>query len=121
MRTQSLVQVPLLAFTVSSLFLTAAPIYCAETVSGEIVDLACYMPDPGNKGAGHKKCAQTCIAKNLPMGLLTDDQQVYVLLQDPDNSKPYAQLKDKAAEHVTIEGEKVAQGGVQGIVVKGMK
>jgi hypothetical protein len=55
------------------------------------------------------------------MGLLTDDQQAYVLLQDPDNLKPYAQLKDKVAEHVTIEGEKVAQGGVQGIVVKGMK
>jgi hypothetical protein len=61
-------QVALLAFTVSSFFLTAAPTYCAETVSGEIVDLACYMPDPGNKGAGHKKCAHDMHRQESPDG-----------------------------------------------------
>src|SRR5438874_9238122 len=91
----------------------------ADSVSGEIVDLACYLPHPATgKGAGHRKCAETCAKKGLPIGLLTSDNQVYLLLEDHENPKPYAQAKEKAAEKVTVEGEKVAQGGLQGIVVE---
>jgi hypothetical protein len=94
----------------------------AETFSGEVLDLACYLPHPQTgKGASHKKCAETCVKKGLPMGLLTEDNQVYVLLEDHDNPKPYAALKEKAAQKVTIEGDKVSQGGTQGIVVQAVK
>ena len=94
----------------------------ADTLTGEIVDMACYMPHPeSGKGAGHRKCADTCIKKGLPMGLVTDDKQVYLLLEDHDNPKPYAQLKEKAAEKVTVEGEKVSQGGTQALVVGAVK
>ena len=55
------------------------------------------------------------------MGLVTDDKQVYLLLEDHDNPKPYAQLREKAAETVTVEGTKVAQGGVQGLVVDAIR
>src|SRR5262249_60670104 len=94
----------------------------ADTVTGEVVDLACYMHDPATgKGAAHRKCADTCLKKGLPMGLLTDDKQVYLLLEDHENPKPYAQLKEKAAEKVTVEGEKVTQGGTQGLIVEAVK
>jgi len=100
----------------------AAPAVAADTVTGEVVDLACYMVHPeSSKGSGHKKCAETCAKKGLPIGILTDDKQVYLLLEDHDNPKPYAQAKDKAAEKITVEGEKVAQGGLQGIVVESVK
>jgi len=96
----------------------------ADSFTGEIVDLACYMPH-GNpeqyRGPGHKKCAETCAKKGLPLGLLTDDKQVYLILEDHENSKPYATVKDKAAEHVTLEGNKVALGGLQSIVVEAVK
>jgi len=93
-----------------------------ETLTGEVVDLACYIPHPAtSRGTGHRKCADTCVKKGMPMGLLTDDKQVYLLLEDHDNPKPYAQLKDKAAETVTVEGTKAAQGGVQGFVVEALK
>ena len=96
----------------------------ADSFTGEIVDLACYMPH-GNpeqyRGSGHKKCAETCAKKGLPLGLLTDDKQVYLILEDHENSKPYATVKDKAAEHVTLEGNKVALGGLQAIVVEAVK
>jgi len=99
-----------------------APSVRADTVTGEVVDLACYMPHPETgHGPGHKKCAETCAKKGLPLGLLTDDKQVYLLLEDHENSKPYGQLKDKAAEKITVEGNKVAQGGMQGIVVEAIK
>jgi hypothetical protein len=100
---------------------TVAPAL-AESVTGEIVDLACYLPHPqSGAGAAHRKCAETCIKKGLPIGLLTADKQVYLLLEDHENPKAYAQLKDKAAEKVTVEGEKVAQGGLTGIVVESVK
>ena len=100
----------------------AVPVRAADTVTGEVIDLACYMPHPqSGQGAAHRKCAETCVKKGLPMGLLTSDKQVYLLLEDHENPKPYAQLKDKAAEKVTVEGEKVTQGGVQGLVVEALK
>ena len=109
-------------------FLGALVVTCAvtpvraDTVTGEVVDLACYMVHPETgKGTSHRKCAETCAKKGLPIGVLTDDKQVYLLLEDHENPKPYAQAKDKAAEKVTIEGQKVTQGGVQGIVVEGVK
>jgi hypothetical protein len=101
---------------------SAQPALSADTVTGEVVDLACYLPHPASgSGAGHRKCAETCINKGLPMGLLTGDKQVYLLLEDHENPKPYASLKEKAAEKVTVEGEKVAQGGLQGLVVEAVK
>jgi hypothetical protein len=106
----------------TALLLGVAGPAVAESVSGEVVDLACYLPHPeSSKGAGHRKCAETCIKKGLPIGLLSDDKQVYLLLEDHENPKPYAQLKDKAAEKITVEGEKVTQGGLTGIVVESLK
>lgn len=106
----------------SALLAGAAVAPAADTLTGEIVDLACYIPHPEmGAGPGHRKCADTCIKKGLPMGLLTEDKQVYLLLEDHDNPKPYEQLKSKAAETITVEGEKVSRGGVQGLVVGAVK
>jgi hypothetical protein len=92
------------------------------TLTGEVVDLSCYIPHPETgRGPGHRKCAETCNKKGLPMGILTADKQVYLVLEDHDNPKAYAELKEKAAQTVTVEGRKVAQGGVQGIVAEAVK
>ncbi|TMB48979.1 MAG: hypothetical protein E6J60_13640, partial [Deltaproteobacteria bacterium] len=86
------------------------PAFAADSVTGEVVDLACYMVHPQSSvGAGHKKCAEVCLKKGLPAGLLTADKQLYLLLEDHDNAKPYAAVREKAAEKVTVEGEKVTQ------------
>lgn len=110
-----------LSLATAALAWSAAPA-AAESVTGEVVDMACYMvhPETGH-GQGHKKCAETCAKKGIPIGILTADKQVFLLLEDHDNPKPYAQLKDKAAETVTIEGNKVAQGGTTAIQVESIK
>ncbi len=88
-----------------------------DTVSGEVVDLACYMAHPATStGASHRKCAETCAKKGMPLGILTEDKQLVLLLEDHDNPKAYAQVKEKAAEKVTVRGTKVSQGGLEGIV-----
>ncbi len=107
---------------VAALLASAQAVTAADTVTGEIVDMACYIPHPEmGQGAGHRTCAAVCLKKGLPMGLLTDDKQLLLLLEDHDNTKPYAQLKEKAAEKVTVEGERVTRGGVQALVVEAVK
>ena len=98
------------------------PARAADVVTGEVVDMACYLPHPEtSRGPSHRKCADVCAKKGIPLGVLTDDGQLYLLLEDHENPKAYAQLKEKAAERVTIEGEKVMRGGVQGLVAETLK
>lgn len=94
--------------------------WAGDKVTGEVVDLSCYLhhPESGMTGGGHRKCAETCAKKGLPMGLLTSDKQVFLLLEDHDNPKAYAAALAKAAQQATVEGDKVNVGGVQGIIVE---
>jgi hypothetical protein len=89
-------------------------------VQGEIVDMACYMAK-GSKGAGHKPCAQMCAKKGVPLGILTDAGDVYLLLDDHNNPDPYDDAKKLAGEHAQITGKKYSKPGVTGIVVGGVK
>lgn len=104
------------------LFALSAPARAGDVVTGEVVDLACYLPHPEtSRGPSHRKCADVCAKKGIPIGVVTDDGQLYLLLEDHENPKAYAQLKEKAAERVTVEGEKVTRGGVQGLVAETLK
>jgi len=94
----------------------------AETVTGEVIDLSCYLSHPSTgTGRGHRKCAETCAKKGLPMGILGKDEKVYLLLEDHDSPDPYHAALDKAAEEITVEGKVVTQGGMTGIVVESVK
>ena len=104
---------------IAALVLAGQPARAGEKVTGEVIDLSCYLHHPQTStGASHKKCAETCAKKGLPMGLLTSDKQVYLLLEDHENPKAYAAALAKAADQATVEGDKVNVGGVQGIVVE---
>lgn len=94
----------------------------AGEVTGEVIDMSCYLAHPNTStGNSHRKCAETCAKKGLPMGLLTEDKQVYLLLEDHENPKVYATALENAAKTITVEGRKVSQGGVNGIVVESVK
>lgn len=94
----------------------------ADAVTGEVVDMSCYLGHPETgRGPGHKKCAETCAKKGLPMGILAEDQTVWLLLEDHDNPKAYATALEGAAKTITVEGRKATVGGVNGIVVEGVK
>ena len=99
-----------------------APVRAQEdlTVQGEIIDMACYM-SKGSKGSAHKACAQMCAKKGVPIGVLTDGGEVYLLLDDHNNSDPYDQAKKLAGEHAEVSGKKFIKQGVASIVVGGVK
>ena len=99
----------------------AARVRAADTVSGEVVDLACYLHDPTMHGSSHRKCAETCAKKGIAMGLLTPDGTVLVLLENHDSPKSYADALAKAAQTITVDGQKVGLGGVNAIVVEAVR
>jgi hypothetical protein len=92
----------------------------AITVKGEIVDLACHL-SKGSKGKRHKTCAELCAKKGLPLGVLNDAGDVYLLIEDHDDPAPYEAAKGLAGEQAEVTGKKFTKGGVQSILVSGAK
>jgi hypothetical protein len=90
------------------------------TVQGEIVDMACYMAK-GSRGASHKACAQLCAKRGVPLGVLTDGGEVFLLLDDHNNPDPYEAAKKLAGERAEIGGKKFSKQGVASIVVGSVK
>ena len=86
------------------------------TVKGEIVDLACYL-SKGKKGADHKSCAQMCAKGGVPMGVLTESDELYLLIDDHANPKPYEAAKKLAGTNAEISGKKFVKNGMASIVV----
>jgi hypothetical protein len=92
----------------------------AASVTGEVIDMACYFDD-GASGPDHAACARMCIASGLPVGLKAKDGTIYVLIgkQEPPSPQPAAkheslnaQLAPYAAKIVTISGTIVSKRGV---------
>jgi len=96
--------------------------YAQEDISvqGEIVDMACYMAK-GSKGAAHKACAQLCAKKGVPIGVLTDAGEVFLLLDDHNDPDAYDAAKKLAGERAEVSGKKFSKPGVNGIVVGAVK
>jgi hypothetical protein len=90
------------------------------TVSGEVVDMACYM-SKGAHGDGHKDCATMCINQGSPMGVLTSDGKVYLLVENHDKPDAYSQAKKNAGAQVTITGDYFERSGMQSLVVSDVK
>jgi hypothetical protein len=86
------------------------------TVQGEVVDLACYM-SKGSRGPAHRACAQLCAKKGVPIGLLTEEGQLYLLLDDHSNSDPYEDAQKLAGHDAKITGKKFSKPGIDSIVV----
>jgi len=81
-----------------------------QSIKGEVVDLMCYL-DHGAKGEKHKGCAAKCIKNGGPVGLLTADNQLYLVIGDhkPINDT----LGEKAAQTVTLKGKVVERNGMK--------
>jgi hypothetical protein len=82
----------------------------AKSVTGEVVDLMCYL-DHGAKGEKHAGCASKCIKSGGPVGLLTKDDQLYLVVGDhePMNSD----LAPQAGKTVTLTGKVVERNGMK--------
>jgi hypothetical protein len=87
------------------------------TMTGEIVDMGCYMGH-GAMGESHAACATKCISMGMPMGLLTDkDKKLYLLTMPHDNQDAYNQCKEMAGTTVQLTGTVEEKDGMKAITV----
>jgi hypothetical protein len=105
-----------------AMMVAAAPSRAQDQVpvQGEILDLTCYL-SKGSKGERHKTCAKLCAKKGLPLGVLTDDGKVFLLIEDHDDSDPYNSVKDLAGGRAEITGKHYSKDGMESILVSGAK
>lgn len=90
------------------------------TATGEIVDLACFLGH-GAKGMDHQSCALKCLNSGQPMGLLTADGTVYLLMASHADEKPFDEAKTYAALQVSITGPMVNASGFKALTVESVK
>lgn len=90
------------------------------SLTGEVVDMACYMGHEG-KGKKHADCAKMCAVGGVPIGLLVDGKTLYLLVEDHDDKKPYDEAKKKAGETATVKGKLVKRGGLSALIVQAEK
>ena len=68
---------------------------------GEIIDLSCYL-QVGKHGDKHRDCGQKCVANGQPVGLLTKDGSVYMLIDEEHNARRdgLTDFRKQAIEHM---------------------
>jgi hypothetical protein len=96
------------------------------SVVGEIVDFSCYL-QLGKHGEKHRSCGQKCVQNGQPIGLLTQDGTLYMLM--PEEHDPRrdggVDAKASASDHmghiVRVEGTEADVHGYKGIYVQGLK
>jgi hypothetical protein len=94
------------------------------TAVGEVVDLSCYL-QVGKHGDKHKDCGQKCARNGQPVGLVTSDGSVYMLIDeehDPrrDGLTTFRQFAvDNMANVVKINGTMTDVDKQKAIYVQG--
>ena len=95
------------------------------TVEGEIIDTWCYYsgvmggPD-AVVGTAHHTCALWCSAGGIPVGLLTEEGEVYMVLKLPgtDALAGGETALDLASHRITAEGLHYSRDGLDYILVE---
>lgn len=86
-------------------------------IQGEIVDLHCHS-SRGASGEKHAGCAEACISRGVPAGLVTTDGVIYLLLDEKMTSVK-DRIAGKVGKAVTVSGTVTEVGGMK--IVKATK
>ncbi len=95
------------------------------TMVGELVDFSCYV-QLGKHGEKHRSCGQKCAQNGQPVGLLTKDGKLYMLM--PEEHDPRrdggADIRSVAAEQmghiVKVIGTEAQVNGYHAIYIAGL-
>lgn len=94
------------------------------TIVGEIIDLSCYT-ELGKHGTKHRDCGQKCLKNGQPIGLLTKDGDVYILMEEEhdqrrDGLTNFRQAAiDNMAYVMEVSGTLSEVRGVKALYVRG--
>jgi hypothetical protein len=97
----------------------------AVTRVGEIVDFSCYL-QLGKHGAAHRACGQKCVLNGQPIGLLTQDGSLYMLMPEEHDPRrdggvdAKAKASDYMGQIVEVSGTEASHKGYRAIYVQGL-
>jgi len=93
------------------------------TITGEVVDVSCYT-QLGKRGEAHKACGAKCVLNGAPVGIVTADNTLYILMAEPHHPRRDGQASiakeysEKMAATVTVSGMASEFGGIHTLFVE---
>ncbi len=94
------------------------------TLTGEIVDFSCYL-QVGKHGEKHRACGQKCLTNGQPIGLLTADGNLYMLMEEEHDPRRdgLTDFRKAANEHLAhimeVNGTLSSHAGYKALFVTG--
>ena len=89
-------------------------------VTGEIIDTWCYVSEiMFSEGTAHHQCAVWCAVGGVPVSILGEDGQVYVVLKVEDDVANVGnpRIIEIQTHKVTVDGDLYERDGVKYLVV----
>ncbi len=89
-------------------------------VTGEIIDTWCYITEiMFPEGSAHHQCALWCAAGGIPVGVLGDDGQVYMVLKVGDDTTNVANpaILEIQTHKVTVDGDLYRRDGINYLLI----
>lgn len=84
------------------------------TLKGELIDIKCYSSGMGGgRGEEHQDCAIQCIRGGLPVGLLDEKGNIYLLVPKKGMKGGNEALAEHAAHTLTVKGTLQEKGGMK--------
>lgn len=89
-------------------------------ITGEVIDSWCYITEiMYPEGSAHHQCALWCTAGGVPVGILADDGQIYMVLKvGSDTTNVANQTIMKIQSHrVAVDGDLYERDGIKYLLV----
>jgi len=106
----------------AALWVTAAQAAAPQRVevTGEVIDSWCYITEiMYPEGTAHHQCALWCAAGGIPVGILGDDGEVYLVLKMGDDTTSVANptVLDIQTHRVRVVGDLYLRDGMKYLLV----
>lgn len=89
-------------------------------VTGEVIDTWCYISEIMlAQGTTHHQCAIWCAAGGIPVGVLGDDGEVYMVLKVGDDTTNVANpaILEIQTHRVTVDGDLYERDGIKYLLI----
>ncbi len=90
------------------------------SITGEVIDSWCYITEiMFATGTAHHRCAIWCAAGGIPVGILADDGQVYMVLKMGDDTTSVANpaIMRIQTHRVTVDGDLYRRDGINYLLI----
>ena len=86
-------------------------------LTGEVIDIVCYTRH-NSRGPKHVKCAKSCAALGIPMGILEAKTGEIYMVFPKGHSDPNEKILPYIGNQVKVVGTVHEKGGIKGITIK---